>query len=217
MRASRVLATTGIIVVAAASGVAFAQKSIPAQPVAPISVPALPNPVFKSLKPLTNQQKLTLVKPAKGATPTERDLDAPTRLSVRTPYIDANHYLEAYGAVGYSPVFDPPQLHLRDPSSSTFASLHFRAEPERTYLVDCPVTGNGGGTTGRYSTEVWSPSTVTGVAGPTTTTSVEPPPDGHLTLVVRKDAAVREMTVRLRWSGSNWYLGTCEITPIRGL
>jgi hypothetical protein len=226
MRASLRVLGIGAVVVTAVSGIAFAQKPyIPIQPVSPLSpaAPPLPANVFKSLRPLSPTQKLALVKPPKGAAPTERDLDAPIRLGVRTPYIDANTYLTAYGNLGYNPFFEPPELHIRGSDPGTFAALHFRAAPERTYLVDCPVKGNGATATARYASEIdimpatTPPGTGPAFSGPTTTASAAEPPDDHLTFVIRKDSAARDVRVRIRWSGSNFFLGTCEITPVRGL
>lgn len=224
MRTSLRGLTIGAVALTAVSGIALAQKPYqPVQPIAPVvpGAPSLPPNVFKTLKPLTASQKLSLVKPSAGAAPTERDLEAPIRLGVRSPYIDANTYLTAYGNVAWNPFFEPPELHVRSADASTFAALYFRAAPSLTYLVDCPVKGNGGGSAARFTTELDivpaapPPSTGPVFSGATATSSVEAPADNHLTFVVRKDSASRDVRLRLRWTGSNFYLGTCEITPVR--
>jgi hypothetical protein len=133
-------------------------------------------------------------------------------MNVRTPYIDSTTFLAVYDA-GFNPFFDPPEFLVRGQGAAAY--VHFHAQPERTYLIDCSIDP---GTVAQFQTYV-----VAGVPGGAVpangdSATVRPPSDNHLTFVVRKDPAARDMEIHISGgTTAHWRLGTCEITPIRGV
>ena len=212
-----------IIAVSALAALGVAQAQKPFVQVAPIphgevGLLTVPHGALKDVAPLTVPQKVALIKTVtKSTEPAE--LDAPLHLDVRAPYLNANTYMASYGQLGIDPSFEPPELLMRGDTtgalqSATFAKVVFRAEANRTYLVDCAVRPGGSVTTTFYSTLSTSRE---GAAIQTAPATSAPPPDGHLTFVARKESFARKMELKLSANGSHWYLGTCDVTPVRGL
>lgn len=219
MRGSVRFLTIGCALAVFASSITYALKPSAAPPPSKPAPTPLPESAsskvstssIKQVRPLSAPQKLNLLKSPTGPIPAEQNLDAPIRLDARTPYVDPNHYLSAYDC-GFNPFFEPPEILVRGGPSA--ATVYFRAEPGRTYLVDCSMDP---GSSSQFTTRVSGKVTMTGAAVPGPSATISPPPDRHLTFVVRKDAAARDMSVEIHGNGSQWYLGTCEITPVRGL
>jgi hypothetical protein len=174
-----------------AVGVAEAQKPVvqlAPSPPGSLALANVPRGVLKNLAPLTTQQKLALIKPAQGAAPTERDLDSPIRINLRSPYPSPNAYLISYGNLGIDPSYEPPELLVSGDASgasqsNTSVRIVFRAEPSLTYLVDCGVRPGGSATSTFFTTVSTLKDDRETARLPATTA---PPPDGHLSFVVRK-------------------------------
>jgi hypothetical protein len=155
----------------------------------------------------------------------ESELDAPARLSVRDPVVDASTHVSLAGVVAHFPAEGADGVaHLEQawavPTGGINlfgfggggeqsigivggqAILRFHAGASKHYIVDCAVAWEDELNFGTLVTE----GTATTLAAATTT-------DGHVIALVPAKPSARTVSVTFFAGGGRWPLKSCEVTP----